>query len=174
LTRQSIIFVKISFAKRMDARVRPGHDEPSDPFNLVPMGTSPRMTERSARAGTRFGHLLLLIAAVVALALHAQASLAAEGTKGKGIRFWNLTSSTVTRLYLSPAGKDAFGPDQCKNDPDGAVDHDERVKVVGVASGQYDLRVTQKSGRVCLVKNVTIEDNKVFSVEDKDLTECSQ
>ena len=115
------------------------------------------------------------MAAVLGLALALQMSpaLAAEG-KSKGIRFWNLTAETITSLQLSAPGKDAFGPDQCKNDPDGTVDHDERIKIVGVSAGPYDVRLKQKSGRTCLVRNVTVEDNKVFSISDKDLTDCTK
>jgi hypothetical protein len=109
--------------------------------------------------------------ALIALAAHGQASVAAEG---KGIRFWNLTSTTVAKLYLSPAGKNEWGPDQCRNDPDGAVDHDERLKLAGVAPGRYDLKLADRSGRLCFVRNMTIEADKVFSVGDKDLTECSK
>jgi hypothetical protein len=90
----------------------------------------------------------------------------------KGIRFWNLTSSTVTRLQLAPAGSEAFGPDQCRNDPDGVVDHDERLRLVGVAPGRYDVKLADKSGRICVVRNLAIEDDKVFSINDADLTDC--
>jgi hypothetical protein len=37
----------------------------------------------------------------------------------KGIRFWNLTLYTITTLQMSPAGKDSWDPDQCRNDRDG-------------------------------------------------------
>lgn len=106
---------------------------------------------------------------LTALMVSSQAGLAAEG---KGVRFWNLTSSTVAKLYLSPAGKNEWGADQCGNDPDGAVDHDERIKLPGIVPGEYDLKIGDKHGKVCIVRNVKIEANKVFSVQDKDLTDC--
>ena len=90
----------------------------------------------------------------------------------KDTRFWNLTSSTVKSLELAPAGTSAFGPNQCANDPDGAVDHDERVKVTGVATGVYDARLKLADGRVCMAKAVRIETGKPFSIEDKDLVGC--
>jgi hypothetical protein len=97
---------------------------------------------------------------------------AAQGAARKGTRFWNLTSSTVTRLQLAPAGTQSFGPDQCQNDPDGVVDHDERLRLVGVAPGRYDVKLADKTGRVCVVRNLAIEDDKVFSITDADLTDC--
>lgn len=104
-------------------------------------------------------------AAVVALACPAMA---------KDTRFWNLTSSTVTSLELAPEPTRAFGPNQCLNDPDGAVDHDERIKVVGVSPGVYVARLKLKDGRTCLARNVTVEAGKAFAVEDKDLTDCAR
>jgi hypothetical protein len=111
-----------------------------------------------------------IAAVLTALILPSQAGLAAA--EGKGARFWNLTSSTVAKLYLSPAGKNEWGADLCASDPDGAVDHDERLKLPGVTPGEYDLKLADKRGKVCLVRNVKIEADKVFSVQDKDLTDC--
>jgi len=42
---------------------------------------------------------------------------AAQGAARKGTRFWNLTSSTVTRLQLAPAGTQSFGPTSAKTIP---------------------------------------------------------
>jgi len=91
----------------------------------------------------------------------------------KPIRFWNLTSATVTELRLAPAGSQNFGPDQCKNDKDGSVDHDERLPITGVTRGRYDIKIGYKDGKTCRVQNVPIESGKAFSIEDKDLTDCS-
>jgi hypothetical protein len=71
------------------------------------------------------------------------------------------------------AGASAFGPNQCANDPDGAVDPDERLKVTGVTTGAYDARLILADGRVCMAKGVRIETGKPFSIEDKDLIGCS-
>ena len=92
----------------------------------------------------------------------------------KDTRFWNLTSSTVESLELAPAGTSAFGPNQTKNDPDGTVDHDERVKVTGVKTGAYDARLKLADGRACMAKGVHLEAGKVFSIEEKDLVGCSK
>ncbi|GAC1550652.1 MAG: hypothetical protein NVS2B5_06840 [Beijerinckiaceae bacterium] len=89
------------------------------------------------------------------------------------MRFWNLTSATITELRLAPKGSGDFGPNQCQNDKDGTVDHDERLPITGAAPGVYDVKIGYKSGKVCRVANVTIESGKVFSIEDKDLTDCS-
>src|SRR5437763_14818161 len=111
----------------------------------------------------RIGLRAVLLALAMA-GLSADAGLAAD-RKGKGIRFWNLTSSTITNLQLSPAGQNAWGPNQCANDPDGAVDHDERLRVRGVEPGRYDVKLAENAGRSCIVRNVEIKPNGIFSIE---------
>ena len=96
---------------------------------------------------------------------------AAQGAPRKGIRFWNLTSSTVTRLQLAPAGTQNFGPDQCQNDPDGVVDHDERLKITDTAPGIYDVKFADKGGRTCIVRGIEVKTGAIFSIEEKSLKE---
>jgi hypothetical protein len=102
------------------------------------------------------------------------ASVLAQPAAAKDTRFWNLTSSTVKSLELAPAGASQFGPNQCANDPDGAVDHDERVRVTGVTTGAYDARLTLADGQVCVAKGIWIETGKPFAIEDKDLIGCAR
>lgn len=105
-------------------------------------------------------------AALVFLALPARAE--------KPTRFWNLTSATVNELRLAPAGTEKFGENLCAGDEDASVDHDERLKLAAVSSGAYDVRIGFTDGRVCRVKDVSIETGRVFSIEDKDLSACSK
>ena len=107
-----------------------------------------------------------------AIPLGVAAMLLAQPATAKDTRFWNLTSSTVTLLELAPAGSSAFGPNQCANDPDAGVDHDERLKVTGVPTGVYDARLKLADGRSCVAKGVSIEAGKVFTIEEKDLVDC--
>lgn len=92
--------------------------------------------------------------------------------QSKPTRFWNLTSNTVTNLQLAPAGTQDWGSNQCKNDPDGTVDHDERVRVTNIKAGRYDVKLADKAGRVCIVRNVDVKEGAVFSIEEKQLTDC--
>ena len=78
----------------------------------------------------------------------------------KTTRMWNLTDNTITMLQLAPAGTSDFGPDQAKNDKDGSVDHDERLKIIGVSTGTYDARLTDAKGRTCTVKKQLAECRK--------------
>jgi hypothetical protein len=110
----------------------------------------------------------------IASACAALVFFSAPACAEKRTRFWNLTSATVTELRLAPAGTENFGENQCLNDKDGSVDHDERLKIIGVASGAYDARIAWANGRIWCVKNVSIETGKVFSIEDKDLAACSK
>lgn len=112
---------------------------------------------------------ILPIAGVVLALLSAPAT-----ANDKPTRFWNLTIYTVTSLQLSPAGKQDWGPNQCKNDRDGTVDHDERMAVTGVKSGRYDVKLADKIGRVCIVRNVDVQEGGIFIIEEKQLTDCKK
>lgn len=92
--------------------------------------------------------------------------------KEKPTRFWNLTRYTVTSFQLSPAGKNAWGPNLCAADKDGEVDHDERLSIEGVGSGHYDARLSDRTGRTCTVRNIEINPGRVFTIDEKQLTDC--
>ena len=89
---------------------------------------------------------------------------------------WNPVGKAVdvdARLYVSAAGANAYGPNQCANDNDGTVDQGERLKV-NVPAGKSDVKLAFDDGKVCIVRNVEIVAGGVFSIEDKDLTSCSK
>jgi hypothetical protein len=90
------------------------------------------------------------------------------------MRFWNLTANTLTSLQLSPAGANVWGKNQCENDNDGTVDFRERLRITGIAPGQYDARFTDDTGRTCTVRNLTLKSGAVFSIEEKNLKDCTK
>jgi hypothetical protein len=94
--------------------------------------------------------------------------------QGKGIRLWNLTTATISNFQLSPAGKDSWGSNQALNDRDKEVDHDERLRITGIEPGRYDAKVGYRDSRQCLVRDIEIKANAVFSIADKDLKDCSR
>jgi hypothetical protein len=108
------------------------------------------------------------IFAVLAFIVAVTATYAAE----RPMRFWNLTLHTISEFQLAPAGSGAWGENQCKNDKDGTVDSDERLRITGISPGLYDARLKDVSGRVCLVRNIDIKAGDIFSIEEKDLTSC--
>jgi len=96
----------------------------------------------------------------------------AQAADRKGMRLWNLTLHTIVSLQMSPAGRQAWGRDQCENDRDHEVDHDERLRITDIEPGRYDVRLKDKSGRICIVKNVDVKDGAIFTIEEKDLSDC--
>ena len=113
-------------------------------------------------------------ASIVAVALVLMvAGAEAQTTKRSGMRFWNLTLYTLTSLQFSPPGQNAWGKNQCENDDDKTVDHNERLRITGLTAGRYDARIIDKIGRTCVVKDVEVKDG-VFSIEEKQLTSCQQ
>jgi hypothetical protein len=111
-------------------------------------------------------------ALLITLALALTPSLALA--QGRPTRFWNLTRHTVSELYLAPAGTTNWGPNQCKNDKDGTVDVDERLRITGVSSGTFDAKLVDVSGRTCIVRNIKVETGHIFSIEEKELTSCTR
>lgn len=94
--------------------------------------------------------------------------------QGKGIRFWNLTTSTISSFQLSLAGKNDWGPNQALNDKDKEVDHDERLRITGIEPGRYDAKVGYRDSRQCVVRDIEIKADAVFSISDKDLKDCNK
>jgi hypothetical protein len=110
------------------------------------------------------------IYAAVAVIVISSGALAAE----RPTRFWNLTRHTISEFYLAPAGTTNWGDNQCKNDKDGTVDSDERLRITSTPSGSYDAKLKDVSGRVCLVQNINVKAGEIFSIEEKDLTSCDR
>jgi hypothetical protein len=108
--------------------------------------------------------------ATVALLLTLSAAHAAER---RGMRFWNLTLYTLTSLQFSAPGQNAWGKNQCENDDDKTVDHNERLRITGLTPGLYDAKLTDKLGRTCVVKGVEVKDG-IFTIEEKQLTNCER
>jgi hypothetical protein len=113
---------------------------------------------------------------VVAIGFLLLASVAKPVIAADRMQFWNLTSTRIAKLYLAPAGTTNWSPDQCANDPDGTVDHDERLKLVGISAGRYDVRLVDAKGGACLIKDVMLQSGKpyAFSLEDADLKDCKK
>jgi hypothetical protein len=105
---------------------------------------------------------------VIALCLTSSAAFSAE----RPTRFWNLTRHTISEFYLAPAGTTNWGVNQCKNDRDGTVDADERLRISDTPPGVYDAKLADVSGRVCIVHNIRLQSGEIFSIEEKDLTSC--
>ena len=110
------------------------------------------------------------------VALFSLLAVNSAATAAERLRFWNLTGFTVKELQLAPTGTTDWGPDQCKNDPDGAVDADERLTLKNVVPGHYDVKLVDQQGRICVVRNVEVEGGKpyAFSLSEKDLIDCSR
>ena len=141
---------------------------PYAPRPAVVLGFVPRLQE-----GGGFDHgnrIALRKIAFTTLVLAAASS--AAFAQGRPTRFWNLTRHTISEFYLAPTGTTNFGLNQCRNDKDGTVDPDERLRISGVAPGTYDAKLKDVSGRSCLVRNIKVEAGETFSIEEKELTDC--
>lgn len=119
--------------------------------------------------------LTVLLSAVAATAAFADDDdKAAQGGKKSKMKFWNLTGVDLVEVMLAPAGTDKFGDNQTLNDDNKAIENDERLPLVGVTAGKYDVRVKDKAGRVCLVKDIEVKEGTAyaFSLETEQLKDC--
>jgi hypothetical protein len=52
------------------------------------------------------------------------------------------------------------------------VDHDERLRITGIEPGRYDVKLADRIGRACIVRDVEVKAGAVFAIEEKQLTDC--
>jgi hypothetical protein len=111
--------------------------------------------------------IVLAVTAAVACSLATRAL-------AKDMQFWNQTSKEFTGVYLAPAGTTHWGRNQTDNDDDHSVSADERLRITGVAPGNYDVKLIDKTGRTCIVHDVAARaTGKVaFSIAETQLTDC--
>lgn len=95
------------------------------------------------------------------------------GSKSK-MKFWNLTGEDLVEVSLAPAGSGKFGEDQTANDDNNAIENDERLPLTNVTAGKYDVRIKDKAGKTCIIKDVDVKDSGPysFSIEADQLTDC--
>jgi hypothetical protein len=113
---------------------------------------------------------LRIIVTIMAIA----AAVGAAEARKRPTQFLNLTGNTISEFYLSPAGTSNWGPNQCKNDKDGAVDAYEHLRINDVPSGTYDAKFTDVTGRTCTVHNIKVEAGSIFWIEQRDLKSCNR
>jgi hypothetical protein len=111
--------------------------------------------------------------AVAAMLVALSLISAAQSAERPRMRFWNLTAHTLTSLQFSAPGQNAWGMNQCENDDDRTVDHDERLRITGLAPGRYDAKLADKTGRVCVVRDVEVKDG-IFAIEEKQMRSCEK
>ena len=74
-----------------------------------------------------------------------------------------------------PAGTAQFSTNLCLSDPDHAVDPDERLSLVEVEGGTYDVRVVDSGKRMCLFHAVTLKSQGpyAFSISEQQMKTCT-
>ncbi len=102
--------------------------------------------------------------------------LCASGDAAERMRFLNKTTATITELRLAPAGTENWGPNQTENDADRAVDADEGLNLKGITPGRYDVKLADKTGRACVVRDVEVKGGRpyAFSISETELKECKK
>ena len=107
---------------------------------------------------------------ILALPLLLGCSTAQAGS----LKFLNRTGVTIVNLQFASPGSGAWGANQCKNDDEGEVDHNERLTLTGIQAGRYDVKLGDKKGRVCTIKNVDVQEGNPVIVREQDLASCTR
>ena len=107
--------------------------------------------------------------AVACLAIGAAEGCGHALADEKPIRLWNLTASTFLGVRLAPEETKDFGRNLVKDDKDGEIDVDERLKLTDTPPGIYDAKIELKGGRKCDVLKLELRRAEVTSIEEKDL-----
>lgn len=104
------------------------------------------------------------------------AALPAGAQAAQTLKFWNLTTETVSELKLAQPGTDKWGRNQTLNDKDKTVEPDERLKLSDVAPGTWDVSLKTKKGRSCVFRNVTLSGTEAyaFSINEDELKGCAR
>lgn len=107
---------------------------------------------------------------ILALALLLCCSAAQAGS----LKFLNRTGVTIVNLQFAAPGSGAWGPNQCKNDDEGEVDHNEGLTLTGLQAGRHDVRLGDKKGRVCTIRNVDVREGNPVIIREQDLAACAR
>ncbi|HEY0524060.1 MAG TPA: hypothetical protein VGD08_11755 [Stellaceae bacterium] len=134
------------------------------------------MSRLRAAARIAHGRTTMRLAVPLSAIAVATISAAAASAAAERLRFWNLTTVTISQLYLAQTGTSDWGPNQCLNDRDKEVDADERLALTGIGPGRYDVKLADKTGRTCIVRNVEVKTGGkyAFSIADQDLRDCTK
>ena len=102
--------------------------------------------------------------------------LCASSDAAERMRFLNKTTATITELHLAPSGTEDWGPNQTENDTDRTVDADEGLNLKGITPGRYDVKLTDKTGRSCVVRDIEVKGGRpyAFSISEAEMKDCKK
>jgi hypothetical protein len=105
------------------------------------------------------------------------ASLAGTPARARDLLFWNMTEHEFVGVYLAPPGTNRWSTNMALSDNiDYTANDDERIRMPGVVPGQYDMKLVDKQGQTCIVRNVAVNGTRKVAVgiDESQLTNCTQ
>jgi hypothetical protein len=48
------------------------------------------------------------------------------------------------------------------------------LRITGIEPGRYDVKLADRIGRICIVRDVEVKAAAVFTIEEKQLTDCGK
>jgi hypothetical protein len=79
------------------------------------------------------------------------------GPRPQGIRFWNLRGTRSQVFRCRRRGKTAGVPTNARTIGMERLTNDERLRITDSEPGRYDVKLADKIGGVCIVRNVEVE-----------------
>jgi hypothetical protein len=110
---------------------------------------------------------------VLAVALAALLGAAAPAWAAEKFFAFNLTTATdIVGLFLAPEGTQDWGPNQALNDADSVLQPSERLKLIGLQRGRFDVKLQDRAGHICIKHGIDLTRDPTFDVRDADLADC--
>jgi hypothetical protein len=105
----------------------------------------------------------------------ASADVPFQPVSAQGQRFFaynNTTRTDFTGVYMAPAGTENWGPNQALNDKDKALDAGEGLTLTGLAPGHFSVKLVERSGRTCIMRDADLTKENNFDIRDQQLSNC--
>ncbi len=107
----------------------------------------------------------VLLAGLLTFA-HVSAALAVD------IEVVNKSKTAIHHVYVSEPDKDTWGDDQLGDDDDDIVKPGESFTIEDLDAGRYDLKLVAADKTVCVIKNVRVGSDKVWTITEEMLDKC--
>ena len=85
----------------------------------------------------------------------------------------NKSKTTIHHIYLSAVGEKNWGDDQLGDEDDDTIDPGGSYTVSDIEAGKYDLKLVASDGTACVVSNVRFGTDKVWTITEAMLDNCS-
>ena len=88
---------------------------------------------------------------------------------GSTVQIHNESSWDIHELYISPTSEEEWGSDLLGSN---IVQTGQYAELTDVPCADYDVRIVDEDGDVCVVAEVALCESAAYTLDDDDLLEC--